>query len=128
MISTTTTTLFLTGCASTESQLSSELQKELNTPLYCEEGISCKDMWERATYFVKSNSGFKLQILNDNVIETYNPTSNSPSLAFSISKEPLGDGKYKIWTKAWCNNIFGCQPNHWEAMARAKRYMRTGQK
>ncbi|MGE3666954.1 MAG: hypothetical protein AB7G51_10085 [Steroidobacteraceae bacterium] len=85
-------------------------------------------MWERATYFVSTNAGFKLQIHNDTIIETYSPTDYSTELAFSISREPLGGGRYQIWTKAWCANMFGCTPNQVEAMARAKRYIRTGQK
>lgn len=116
------------GCAANKPKLSSELQYELDTPLYCDDEKSCKTLWERATYFVNSNAGFKLQIQNDTVIETYNPVQNSPKLAFSISKEPLGNGKYQIWTKAWCANIFGCQPNQYEATAKAKRYMRMGVK
>jgi hypothetical protein len=116
------------GCAGNKPKLTPELQSELDTPLYCESSESCKTMWERATFFVNSNAGFKLQVHNDTIIQTYNPSEFSPKLAFSISKEPLGNGKYQIWTKAWCANMFGCQPNEYEAVARAKRYMRTGKK
>jgi hypothetical protein len=118
----------ISSCAGVKPKLSSELQSELDAPLYCENEQECKTMWERATYFVNANAGFKLQVLNDTIIETYNPSRYSPRLAFSISKEPLGDGRYQIWTKAWCANIFGCQPNQYEAIARLKRYMRTGKK
>lgn len=120
----------LGGCATSPpgSNLPSELQTELNAPLYCNDDAECKVIWERATYFVTENAGFKLQIHNDTVIETYNPTDASPRLAFNITREPLGNGRYQIRTKAWCANMFGCQPNQYEAIARAKRYMRTGQK
>lgn len=119
---------FFIGCAGIKPNLSPELQNEFDTPLYCQDEAECKTIWERATYFVNANAGFKLQIHNDTIIETYNPSANSPRLAFSITREPLGNGKYQIWTKAWCANMFGCQPNQYEAMARAKLYMRTGQK
>ncbi len=118
----------LSGCVAMAPQLSADLQSEYDSPLYCNSEGECKVMWERATYFVNTNAGFKLQIHNDTIIETYNPTDSSPRLAFSISREPLGNGRYQIWTKAWCANIFRCQPNQHEAIARAKRYMRTGQK
>ena len=118
----------LSGCAANQPKLSAELQRELDTPLYCDNEGECKIMWERATFFVNANAGFKLQIHNDTVIQTYNPTDHSVSLAFSISREPKGDGRYQIWTKAWCANMFGCQPNQYEAIAKAKRYIRTGQK
>lgn len=120
-------TTVVAGCA-TAPKLTADLQRELDTPLYCENDAECKVMWERATFFVNSNAGFKIQIHNDSIIETYNPSEYSPSLAFSISREPLGGGRYQIWTKAWCANMFGCQPNQAEAIARAKQYMRTGQK
>ena|SRR5690554_1134854 len=120
------TVVLLGGCAANKPQLTTELQSELEAPLYCEGEEQCKTMWERATFFVSSNAGFKIQIHNDTVIQTYNPMPNSPKLAFSISREPLGSGRYQIWTKAWCDNMFGCHPNHFEAIARAKRYIRTG--
>lgn len=118
----------VSGCATNPTNLPPELQSEIDTPLYCQGENECKTMWERATFFVNANAGFKLQVHNDTIIQTYNPSDNSPRLAFSISKEPLGDGKYQIWTKAWCANMFGCHPNQYEAVARAKRYMRTGVK
>ena len=117
---------YLSGCATSPAELSPELQSELNKPLYCEGEENCRIVWERATFFVNNNAGFKLQVHNDTVIQTYNPSENSPGLAFSISKEPLGNGRYQIWTKAWCANIFGCQPNQYEAIAMAKKYMRSG--
>lgn len=117
----------IAGCAAAP-KMDTELLREYESPLYCGNDAECKVMWERATYFVTANAGFKIQIHNDTVIETYNPTEYSPSLAFSISREPLGDGRYQIWTKAWCANMFGCQPHHAEGIARAKRYIRTGQK
>jgi len=119
---------FSSGCATNQPKLSAELQQELDSPLYCNSEEECNLMWERATFFVTNNSGFKLQIHNDTVIQTYNPTNHSVRLAFNISREPLGNGKYQIWTKAWCANMFGCQPNQYEAVAKAKHYMRTGQK
>ena len=122
------TALFLQGCASNRVKLTPDLQSELDMPLYCEGEEQCSLMWERATYFVNANAGFKLQVHNDTIIQTYNPSEHSPRLAFSISKEPLGGGKYQIWTKAWCANMFGCNPDTNVAIAKAKLYMRTGKK
>ena len=120
--------VLLYGCSAAQTKLYSDLQAEFDKPLYCEGEDECKLMWERATFFVNSNAAYKIQIHNDTVIQTYNPSENSPSLAFSVTKEPLGNGKYQIWTKAWCANMFGCQPNHIETIAKAKKYIRTGQK
>lgn len=121
-------TIFLiSGCAS-QSNLSTNLQTELDTPLICNNEEECKIFWDRATYFVTSNAGFKIQIHNDSIIETYNPTNYSVRLAFRITREPLGDDQYRIITNAWCANLFGCQPDRLETMAKAKLYIRTGQK
>ncbi len=119
--------LTLAGCAG-KQPLSPALQREADTALFCEGEEQCKEMWERATFWVKSHSGFKLQILNDSVIETYNSTGGSVRLAFSVTREPLGGGRYQIWTNARCDNIFGCETPPIEAIARAKYYMRTGQR
>ena len=74
-------TSVLTGCATNQPKLSADLQRELDTPLYCSSESECKILWERATFFVNANAGFKLQIHNDTVIQTYNPTNHSVSLA-----------------------------------------------
>lgn len=118
--------VFFAGCATHE--LSAELQNELNAPLYCEGEKQCKTMWERATFFVNKNAGFKLQVHNDTVIQTFNPSEHSPKLAFSISKEPIGNDRYQITIEAWCANIFGCNPDHLETIARGKLYLRTGRR
>ena len=48
--------------------------------------------------------------------DTYNPIQNSPLLAAQVSKDAIGGGKYAIQAKLWCKNMFGCQPNAWEAL------------
>jgi hypothetical protein len=68
-------------------------QTELDTPLYCEVEQQCKDLWERATYYVSTNSGYKIQNVNDTLIETYSPTQADTKLAWKIIKKPLGEGK-----------------------------------
>ena len=84
-------------------------------------------MWDRAMYFINTNAAFKIQTVNDNMIETYNPRQGSRKLAFRVLKQPLGNNKYKILTFAWCDDtMFGCQPDKWIAIVRAKQYIRTG--
>lgn len=114
-----------TGCA-TGPKFTPEMQAELDSPLICSSPQECKEMWERATYFVSTAAGFKLQIANDSIIETFNPSPNSPHLAMRVVREPLGGGRYRIAVSAWCDNIFGCQPNQKVAIAAGKRYIRTG--
>ena len=119
--------LSLTGCVANQPKLSSEVQYELDRALYCQTEDDCKAMWERATYYVSTHAGYKMQIVSDTVIETHNPTQHSTALAFKVTKEPVGTGQYRLWTTAWCANMFGCVPNKFEAIAKAKYYIRTGE-
>ena len=114
----------LAGCATPGESMSAADTAELNAPLYCNNETECKNVWERATYYVSTNSGYKIQNINDNLIETYN--SVDTSLAWKIVKKPLGNGKYQVLTQAWCNNVFGCYPDPLVAMLDAKRYMKEG--
>lgn len=118
--------MLMSGCASQSPRLDVGLQKELEQPLLCEGEVQCKEMWERAAFFVSSNSAYKIQIYNDNLIQTYSSTNSSTGLSYKITREPLGSGRYRIWVGAWCANIFGCHPNHLEASAKAKLYIRSG--
>ncbi len=117
--------LFL--CACTTTSITPEISKQLSDPLICEGEKQCKEMWDRAMYFINTNAAFKIQTVNDNMIETYNPRQGSRKLAFRVLKQPLGNNKYKILTFAWCDDtMFGCQPDKWIAIVRAKQYIRTG--
>lgn len=118
--------LFSLYACTTTTPMSDELYKHLSTPLSCAGENECKIMWDRAMYFVNTNSGYKVQIANDNMIETYNPSQYSPKLAFRIIKQPLGDGAYKITVQTWCDNFLGCSPDSRTTTARAKRYIRSG--
>lgn len=122
--------LIMSGCATRGRtvELSPELQSEYDNPLYCQGEAQCKEYWERATFYVSNYAGFKIQILSDTLIETYNPSENSIRMAYKISKEPLGNGKYQIWTSVRCANMFGCAEPINEAIAKAKHYIRTGEK
>ena len=42
-------------------------------------------------FFVSSNAGYKMQIANDILIETYNPTQYNTKLAMRVIKELLGN-------------------------------------
>lgn len=117
----------LSACAS-PPKLDANLAGELDRPLYCEGEQQCREMWERAMFFVSNYAAYKIQIANDSLIQTYNPEQYSPRLAYKVSKEPLGGGRYQIWTNAYCANAFGCSPTWQEGVARAKTYIRSGQR
>lgn len=72
----------------------------------------------------------KRQVLkedNGNIISTYNPSPNSPFLAYQVSKMPNEDGSSRIFIKPFCDNMFGCQPNPYQAVVSFKNFVKTGQ-
>ncbi|RBW66333.1 hypothetical protein DS893_04750 [Vibrionales bacterium C3R12] len=126
-IITTTIAIFLVSCANQQAPktLSSELQKEYETPLLCTQN-TCDKMWERGTFFISQNTGFKIQVHNNMIVETWNSTGSSTGLAFKMTKEPLPDGAYRIWTTSQCGHSLYCDKDPIATVAKAKWYMRHG--
>lgn len=105
--------VLLTSCAAGPSPQT--VAQFRNTIPTCSGEADCKAKWEAAQLWVVHNAGFKIQTATDVLIETYNPTGGSPSLAARVTKEPLGGGKYQIVVFVWCDNVFGCVPDSWQA-------------
>ncbi len=108
--------VLLTSCATTPSSAIQAKRAELEatTPI-CIDEKDCKVKWEAAQLWIVHNAGFKLQIATDVLLQTYNATGGSPSIAVQATKEPLGGGKYKIGVVISCDNMFSCVPNQWDA-------------
>ncbi len=105
--------LVLSACAAGPSpQTVAQFRSTIPT---CSGEADCKAKWEAAQLWIVHNAGFKIQTATDVLIETYNPTGSSPSLAARVTKEPLGGGQYKIVVYVWCANMFGCVPDGWQA-------------
>lgn len=104
----------LAGCA---NQQNYELQAEAQRTIpVCLSEKECEAMWASARRWVLDNAGFKIQNYGSDYFDTYNPTQASPRLAAQVSKEPFGNGSYRIIAKLWCDNMFGCQPDKWQAL------------
>ena len=71
----------------------------------CDGEKDCFAKWEAAQLWVVKHAGMKLQTTTSVLIETYNSTGD---LAMSVTKEPLGGGKYRIVAHATCANVFAC--------------------
>lgn len=82
----------------------------------CKEAKECEIKWAAARDWVINNAGWKLQHVTADYLETFNPTASSPNLAMRVVKEPKSDGSYQIKATAWCDNMFGCVPDGWEAL------------
>lgn len=107
--------VFLGGCAN-QAVIAEKRAAFQNSIPKCYSEKECELMWSAARRWVLNNAGQKFQHVTDDFIETYNPPQNSPRLAARVIKEPLNDGSgYKIVVSTWCNNMFGCQPDSWDA-------------
>lgn len=93
--------LFLSGCA-VSSKFTYE-QIEETRPV-CETDRQCKVMWGAARRWVLDNSDRKIEISDDDHIETYN-LGQRGRLAVRVVKEPLAqsDEAYIIIVEPKCN-------------------------
>lgn len=108
--------LLTVGCTARPSPVQQAKVDRFNVTIpTCEGEADCKTKWEAAQLWVVHNAGYKIQTATSVLIETYNPSQYSSSLAARVTKEPLGGGKYKIVIFVWCNNSYGCRPNGWDA-------------
>lgn len=72
------------------------------------DGARCDELWSRVQVWVAKNSAYRIQITNDNILQTYGPTNNIDSPAYTITKEKQGSGA-KIIIHAICFDPgFGC--------------------
>ena len=114
----------LAGCTiPQEPPLSADEQNALD-PVECKGAQQCGAMWQRAQVWVVNNAGYKIQIANDAVIQTFNPIQPSVALAFTVTKEPKGNDVFEINSRAGCANQFVCRPLPNRARAALHRYLR----
>jgi hypothetical protein len=88
---------------------------------------TCKQDWERAQLWLAKHSSWKLQTSTDVLLQTYNGTQYSPTYAFSVTREPLGSGQYRIAMELGCGNPLGCNPNALDVRTAFLYYVKTGQ-
>jgi len=62
----------------------------------CDGEADCEAKWNAAQLWVAKNAGYKIQIATEVLIETYNSTAGGSGLAASVTKEPIGDGRFAI--------------------------------
>jgi len=117
--------VLLSGCAGMRQRAAERRADFQRTIPQCSTEKQCSEMWSAAQVWVAKNCRMKIQVATDSIIETYNPVGkhNSTNLAASVTKEPLGDGKYKIVIKTYCNNPFGCVPNSFESAMDFNEYL-----
>jgi hypothetical protein len=114
-------TLFLMSACATSPERQAKLAELQRTTPTCSGAEDCNAKWEAAQLWVVKNAGWKIQTQSTVLIETYNPANNSPAIAVRVTKEPLGGGKYQIFVKVWCANLFGCVPDSLDAALKFNR-------
>jgi hypothetical protein len=93
---------------STSASLTPSEQAMFNSMIpVCEGEADCKVKWEAAQLWLTDLCGYKLQTVTDVILETY--PSNDFRLAGRVTKEPLGNGRYRILVFFWCSHT-SCTP------------------
>lgn len=78
--------------------------------LVCESQATCDSIWQRAQVWVATNSAYRIQLANNNIIQTYGPHENvHDAVAFTITREPTTSGTTAIRIRGSCHpTIYGC--------------------
>lgn len=120
--------LALNGCATTGQSNANQTKANIfqATIPVCEGAADCQAKWEAAQFWVVKHSPMQLQVTTNVTIQTYNSPKDSLKLAASVTKEPLGNGRYKILINAWCDNwMFSCNPNKMDAQIHFNNYINS---
>jgi len=117
-------TLAIIGCAAPQPELTDQDRAELR-PVVCQGEAQCKAMWERAQLWIASNARMKLQLVTDVILQTYNdPEPYSRTLTYTVTREPIGSGAYRITANASCRNTHLCSAPTDLARARLHQFVR----
>jgi len=104
--------IVLGGCADSQQFLAKRERIEETRPV-CVQGPDCDAKWDAALHWVYNHAGFYVRTANANLIDTYFGGASDERPVVRVTKEPLGEGKYKLVISIDCTNFFGCVPNKW---------------
>ncbi len=121
--------LIFGGCATVSIQ--QKLIWRETTPV-CFTKPDCDVKWAAAGNWVQNNAGNKIRTHSDDLIETYHPPPDSPSIAASVSKtsdgtSPEGNQINIIEIKVWCTKTSGCTPSVDESVLNFNQYVSSVQ-
>ena len=93
----------------------------------CASKADCDYKWSRAQVAVTKYSGYRIQLANDNVIETFGPTRSGSGLAYRVTKEVDRNGIGAIQIRALCNaTVYGCVEDPLVGAEGVAAYLRAG--
>lgn len=127
MIGVTAISIALASCASTSAELQTALAPaaSIGTSVECDSG--CKIEWQRAQYWLGKHATMKVATATDVLIQTYTPPENHPQYGFSITREPLGEDRYRISAELFCQGFLGCSPKEEDVRNALLYYVKTGE-
>lgn len=113
------------GCATVTSEQKAKWNETIPV---CYTESDCKAKWAAARQWVQSNSGYKIQIYSDDLIETYNSQQYDTKIAVSVTKNPVakspeGEQINVISVRISCGNIFGCIPTTHESIMSFNKFV-----
>lgn len=94
------------------------------TPPECDGAEACAQMWRAAQAWVATNSGFKLQVVTDAVLETYNPPPYSQRWAYRVVREQAGGTKERLIVTPSCGQAPVCRESADDMRANFNRAIR----
>jgi hypothetical protein len=116
----------LFACASTSAELQTALvpAASVGTSVECDSG--CTVEWQRAQLWLGKHATMKVATATDVLLQTYTPQQDSPQYYFSITKEPIAGGRYRISANLACQSMLGCSPKEDDVRKALLYYVKTG--
>ena len=102
------------GCLSPQ-KVALQRQAGATRPV-CDGAADCAAKWDAAQLWVAQHAGYGIQTATNVVIQTYTSVNSSDTrLMATVTKEPIGSGKYRIVAKLSCWNMSGCSTDPTQA-------------
>jgi len=117
--------LMLAACASKPVPSVADVS-DATEPLICDGPVQCQTAWRLAQLWVVTNSGLKIQLATDVVIQTYPGDQTTTLRNYTITRQPIEGQRERITFASACQSIFGCRGNEVQLAASFKRYVREG--
>lgn len=117
--------LMVVGCAmNPPAPIEPWESEEADAAFECVGAAQCSTAWRAAQAWVVANSGYKIQVVSDAIIQTYNATNYSTSWAFTVTREPRGGDVERFFIVPSCGQAPLCRMVSWRMSARFNRAMR----
>ena len=116
--------IVLSACASRGPMPAAPTDADLidsKVPLRCTSKEQCDRWWRAAQVWVVKNSGYKVQVATDAILQTFNAASGNSSWAFQITRSPHLDGGEIFELDGACGRFSACSPVYETIIADFKR-------